>query len=78
MTKRIDEMYAFVAVDPADDTEGITAFVEPGGTAMPMVGADMERVDSLRPVAESMAKRFGQTIQVLRFSQRTEIEVISP
>jgi len=78
MTKYIDQMYAFVVVDPEDDTEGITAFVDGGGMAMPMVGADMDRVDSLRPIAEGMAKNIGRSISVLRFSQRTEIEVIKP
>jgi hypothetical protein len=74
---RIEQMYAFVALDPADNTEGIPAFQGPGGVAMPMVGADMKRVDSLRPVAEQMVRDYpGLKITLCRFEIRTELETI--
>ena len=79
MTKRIDQIYAFVTVDPEDDTEGITAFHGPRSNAwIPMVGADMERIDRLRPIARDIAKATGRPIHLLRFSQRTGMEVIHP
>ena len=43
-----------------------------------MVGADMERVGSLRLVAQELADSSGQEIKVLKFSQRTEVEIIKP
>lgn len=79
MTKplRIDEMYAYVAVEKSTGDEGITAFFDPeGGTWLPMVGADMERVEALRPIAQMLAEQGQQEIRVLRFSVREEIEVI--
>jgi hypothetical protein len=75
---RIDQMYAFVALDPEDDTEGIVAFLAPGSGWMPMVGADMQRIDQLRPFARQQAKALGVRIRLLRFTDREEIEVIEP
>lgn len=77
---RIEQMYAFVALDPEDDTEGIIGFqAAPGPSGMmPMVGADMERVDDLRPMAQAIATRTGLQVRLLRFEVRTELEVIEP
>lgn len=71
---RIEQMYAFVMLDPTDNTEGIPAFQGPGGMVMPLVGADMKRVDQLRPIAEAMATEAGTTITLCRFEIRTELE----
>lgn len=73
---RIEQMYAYVVVDD-DNTEGIPAF-ESSGMAYPMVGADMERAYSLRPVAEQMANDMGKKVTLVRFIQREELEVIEP
>jgi hypothetical protein len=75
---RIEQMYAFVMVDPADNTEGIPAVQGPGGLAMPLVGADMARVDSLRPIAVEMAAAAGAKITLCRFEVRTELETFGP
>lgn len=72
---KIDEMYAFIALDPADNTEGVTAFLSPTMGNMPMVGADMARVEQLRPIAQGLAKRSGVKIKLCRFSVREELEV---
>jgi hypothetical protein len=72
---RIEQMYAFVVVDD-DGTEGIPAFRGPGGLAMPMVGADLERVESLRPMAKAMAKELGKPLELLVFTGRESVEVI--
>jgi hypothetical protein len=76
--KRIEQMYAFVVTDPEDNTEGIPALAGPGGMALPMVGADWKRVQSLLPAARQLAEDSGMTIRLCRFEVRTEIEVISP
>jgi hypothetical protein len=73
--KKIDEMYAYVAVDPDDNTEGIVSFF--GGLGnMPMVSADMENVEGLRPIAEEAAKQSGAVIRLVRFTNRELIETI--
>lgn len=74
--KKIESMYAFIAVDPEDGTEGIPAFMTPDGMAMPMVGADLERVESLRPIAEDLAARGDLTITLAHFSVREDQFVI--
>ena len=77
MTRRIDEMYAFVMVDPEDDTEGVIGFRSPQGW-MPMVGADLKRVESLKQVAQEMSDELGRPVTVLRFTVREEIGTITP
>lgn len=76
--RRIEQMYAFVVLDPADNTEGIPAFLGPDGKPMPMVGADWKRVEVLRPIAEAMARASGMKITLCRFEVRTEVEEIGP
>ena len=70
---RIDSLWAFIAADA--DGEGLTGFMSPSGW-MPMVAADEARVASLRPIAEDIAKASGKEVRLVRFSVRTEIEVI--
>lgn len=75
---RIDEMYAFILVDPADDTEGVPAFTGPNGMAMPMMGADLARVEALKPIAQQFATTLGVSIEVCRFTVRERIGLIEP
>jgi hypothetical protein len=74
MAITIDELYAFVAVDD-DGNEGIAAFLK-DGVWYPMVGADMERIDDLRPRAKKVAELGGVLIKLCKFSARDEVEVI--
>jgi len=73
---RIDSLYAFVAEDSGPDDEGIVGAQTSGGW-MPLVGADMARVKSLRPLAEAIARQTGKTIKLLHFETRRELEIIS-
>lgn len=73
--QRIDEMFAFVLLD-TDNTEGIPAFIAPDGMLMPMVGADLTRAESLRPVAEDFARKYKKKITLVKFTNRVELEVI--
>lgn len=72
---RIEQMYAFIALDPADNTEGIVSFFSAAGRT-PMVGADMKMVDKLRPLAEKIARQSGMKITLCRFEIRTELETL--
>lgn len=74
---KIDEMYAFIALDPADNTEGIISF-NTGDGPIPMVGADMAMVELLRPFAQAAAEAAKATVTLVRFSQRTNEEIIEP
>ena len=74
---RIDQMYAFIQLDPLDNTEGVIAFMSENGW-MPMVGADMGRVEFLKPMAKRVADETGRPVQLIKFSVREEIEEIEP
>jgi len=69
---RIDQMYAFIAED--EGGEGIMGFRGPDGIMMPMVGADMERVQSLIPIAEQIKKLTGKPYKIYRFNNREIIK----
>ena len=73
---RIDQMFAFVSVDPQDGNEGVLGFQTPDGW-MPMVGADMSMVDKLKPMAERIARETGIEVKLINLSTRTEVETIS-
>lgn len=74
---RIDELFAFTVID-TDGTEGVPAFLAPDGMAMPMVCADRERVDQLRPIAQQIARDGRVTVRLVRFSTRDVLEEIKP
>jgi hypothetical protein len=73
---KIESFYAFVAED--DEGEGLAAFLGPDGTWIPMVAADMERVESLRDTAQAIATQTDTKIRVIQFQNRAVIEEINP
>lgn len=38
------------------------------GTMMPMIGADVERVKSLKPIADKIAKMYGRPYEIRYFN----------
>lgn len=76
---RIEEVLAFVALDPQDNTEGFPAFADrSSGMYVPMVAADQARLESMRPIAEKLAIAQGVPITVVKYSLRTDIEELRP
>jgi hypothetical protein len=73
MGKVINELYAFVSVDPEDDDEGVIAFQTDDGW-MPMIGADMERVESLKAIADQMVEELGIKYEIRYFSLDVDVE----
>lgn len=78
---RIDELYAFIVLDE-DGTEGVPAIGMPvsevGGLPMmlPLMGADLARIDSLKAIIRTDPALRGLRITLAKFSQRTNVEVI--
>ena len=68
---KITEMYVFVSVD--EDGEGVIAASTHGGMLMPLVGADLDRVRSLIPVADNVCEQSGKAYKILKFSAREDI-----
>jgi hypothetical protein len=75
--RQIDQMYAFTQVDPLDNTEGVIAFLAESGW-IPMVGADMDRIEYLRPMAQRVANETRTPVKLLRFSFRQVMEELIP
>lgn len=73
MAKIIDEMFAFTVIDPNDGNEGVLGFLK-GNQWIPMVGADMERVETLRPMADSICRGLELTYRIKRFVYIEDIE----
>lgn len=74
---RIEMMYAFITEDKGPDDEGIVG-MNTGTGWMPLVGADMKRVESLKPIAQSISRQTGKRIKILQFETRKELGVIKP
>ena len=73
---RIKCLYAFVAEDSGPDDEGLCA-MKIGTQWMPLVGADMARAESLRPIAQAIAKDTNKKVKLLHFTTRKDVEVIA-
>lgn len=73
---KIMEMYAFVAEDEGPEDEGIIGFKSCTGW-MPMVGSDMARVESLRPLARAVSRGTGKKVKLIRFTKREELGFVS-
>jgi|CXWL01.1.fsa_nt_gi hypothetical protein len=74
---KITEMYAFVTADQGPDDEGVVGVNTPSGW-MPLVGADMKRMEALKPIAKEVARETRKTIRILKFTTMTEVGKISP
>lgn len=74
----ITEMYCFAISDRGDDDEGVPAITGPDGVILPLVGADLTRIESLIPYAQQIANEKGKPIRIYRFSAREQIGEISP
>ena len=64
--QKIEAIYAWVATE-SDGGEGICSALM-GDVHMPLVGADRQRMESLRPYAEAAARHFGVPVRLVRFS----------
>lgn len=79
-SQTIDALYAWVATAP-DGGEGVCGASMPSpidGRMMmvPLVGADLDRVKSLRDYAETTRKLTGYPVRLVRFAHREDIEVL--
>lgn len=74
---RITEVWAFVSVDPADGDEGVCSY-QLGDVHWPMIAADHDRLESLRPMAEQLARASGLTIELRKYSTVELVETFRP
>lgn len=74
---RIHSVWAFTMIDD-DGSEGIISMTLPGLGTTPLLGADLARVESLRPYAQKVATQLGKPVTLSHYSVRTDQEVILP
>jgi hypothetical protein len=70
----ISALYAWVATEP-DGGEGVCS-AQIGDVHFPLVGADMDRMKSLRPHAELIHRATGYPVRLVRFAHREDLEVL--
>lgn len=73
--EKITEVYVFASVD--EGGEGVVGqVVDMLGREvfMPFVCADKKRMESLKPLAQKIAKETGKKIKLIRLSTREELE----
>lgn len=73
---KIDALYAYLAQGD-DGNEGVMAISVPVHNnqmiMLPMVGADIDRIKSLLPIAKQTALVSGLTFRIYRFDNKVEI-----
>lgn len=74
---RIDHVWIALSVD--DGGEGVVAApIGPGGMPMPLVAADGQRLEIIRPMVRALAVRFGMVIRIAKFTQREDVQTYRP
>jgi hypothetical protein len=69
---RIDELFAWVAVDENGD-EGVMG-MKTGHGWVPMVGADRERIESFRKYAMAVSAGSREKARLVKFTNRVDLE----
>lgn len=75
--KLIDAVWAAVAVDEANQIEGLCAVVV-GDKWMPLVAADETRLEFVREEARRLSDFSGQTVRLIRLYHREIVETFTP
>lgn len=70
--QKIEKLYAWIATEK-DEGEGIIS-MRVGNTQYPMVGADVERMESLRTYARRVEAASGCPVNLVCFSTREVLE----
>lgn len=76
MSTKIEALYSYLIVD-TDGTEGIPA-MRMSEVFMPLLGADEDRVRSLRSIAQDVANERGLPVTLARFTAREDLEIFRP
>jgi hypothetical protein len=73
---KIEKLFAYISIAPNGD-EGVCAALI-CGMWQPFVGADMARMDSLKPIAQKIADASEKQIVLMEFSGCKQLEVLKP
>jgi hypothetical protein len=70
--QKIAALYAWVAEEP-DGGEGVCS-IQMGSLQLPLIGADMDRIKSLRQYAEQARALTKYPIRLVRYAHREDLE----
>ena len=74
----IEDRWLFLGVD-GEGREGVLTCLDvERNFTVPMMATDEARVNSLRATAQERATRMGQTVKLVRFHMRHDVEVFIP
>lgn len=74
---KIDTIWIVLSVD--DGGEGVVAApIGPGGMPLPLIAADAQRLESIVPLARSLAVRLGKVMRLAKFTTREDHQVFQP
>lgn len=71
----IDEVWAVVAEDPNDNTEGVVAMQTDIGW-LPLIAADKDRLENIKEWGRQMSAVRGQPFKLIKLSTREVVEDI--
>jgi hypothetical protein len=71
--KQITELWAWVVTE-TDGGEGIPAIGLDNGMVVPVIGADRERIESLRPILIEQTGKLP--LRLVHFDQMTVVEIV--
>lgn len=72
---KIDSLYAYLAQgkDGHEGVMGMSVSINGQLMMMPMVGADVDRIKSLLPIAKQISLSSGVTFRIYRFDTKVDI-----
>lgn len=74
---KINEMFAFITSDTDENDEGIVS-IPMDGIQMPLIGADLTRVDALMSYAQHISNVSNKQIVIKRFMFVEVLDTIMP
>jgi hypothetical protein len=75
---RIEKVWLVVAIDPAENSEGVASWHLKSGELRPMILTGEYALASTTPILPEVARKFGIPIKLLEFSGRKELMTVEP
>jgi hypothetical protein len=73
VSHRIEQVWAYVSVDPDGDEGVCGAAIGPEGSWLPLIGSDETRIKQLMPLAQEIMAVTGMRIKLIKLSVREDI-----
>jgi hypothetical protein len=74
---RIEHLWAALSID--EGGEGLCAAPMVRGTlTMPLIAADKQRLEQIRPFAKSLARVTERVVRIVKFGSREDVEIFRP